>query len=372
MKAITLPQLRIGSRTVRKPIIQGGMGVGISLANLAAAVANEGGVGVISSVGLSLIHPDASVGLEEANLNGLRYEIRNARSKTDGVIGVNIMLALTDYDQLLKVAVEEGVDIVFLGAGLPVKQPSTITFEEIGKTKTSVGVIVSSARATELVLSNWSRKFHCLPDVIVVEGPMAGGHLGFSLEQITDPEYALENLLPRVCDVVAAYAERHDKEIPVIAAGGVYTGGDIHRMLDLGASGVQMGTRFVATEECDADIAFKQKYVDCEEGDLSIIKSPVGMPGRAINNEFLQEVVSGLKRPFDCKWKCLKSCKLSESQYCIAKALANARIGLFRDGFAFAGANAYLVDKITTVKDVFDSLAEEFRASFPADACASC
>ena len=363
MKHTTMPALRIGSLHVPVPIIQGGMGVGISLSRLASAVANQGGVGVISSVGLSLIHPDETLGHKEANLEGLRKEIRKARSMTKGVLGVNIMVALADYDELLSVAVHEGIDIVFLGAGLPIKEPKTITMEQLASSNTKVGVIVSSDRAANLILSTWSKRYNHVPDVIVVEGPRAGGHLGFSREEIDDPAFALEELVPAVCKVAQKFGQQHGKEIPVIAGGGVYTGADIRKFLELGASGVQMGTRFVATHECDADDNFKQLYIDCKQGDLVIIKSPVGLLGRAINNSFLQDVLHGLKKPFECAWRCLKSCKLTDSQYCIAQALANARVGVMKDGFAFAGANAYLVDRIVSVQELFETLAEEFRLS---------
>ncbi|MCD4827928.1 MAG: nitronate monooxygenase [Candidatus Cloacimonetes bacterium] len=361
MKSLIMPSLQIGGIETPTPIVQGGMGVGISLAGLASAVANQGGIGVISSVGLGLLHPDASVSFEEANNNGLRTEIRRARAMTDGVLGVNIMVALADFDEQLKTAFEEEIDVVFLGAGLPVKMPTQISLTQLRSSNTKVAVIVSSARAAKLIFSVWSKKYKHVPDAVVVEGPKAGGHLGFAMEQIGNPDYALENILPPVLDVVAGYEAEFGKTIPVIAAGGIYTGADVHRFLKIGAAGVQMGTRFVGTEECDAADAFKQQYIDCTEDDLIIIKSPVGLPGRAINNDFLRDVKRGLRKPFECTWKCLKTCKLAESQYCVAQALANAREGFFEGGFAFAGANAHLVKKIVSVREVFESLAEEFR-----------
>jgi len=361
MSKYTMPPFHIGNLVARTPIIQGGMGVGISLSGLAAAVAEQGGIGVISAVGLSLIHPHTECSLQTANLMALRDEIQAARKLTRGIIGLNIMVALSDYDYLLQTALEEQVDVVFLGAGLPVKQPATITPEQLRSTATKLAVIVSSDRAAQLIFSSWAKKFDRVPDAVVVEGPRAGGHLGFKKEQIFDPAYSLESILPGVINAVGEYERDWGVRVPVIAAGGVYTGEDIYRFMQMGAAGVQMGTRFVATNECDASAAFKQKYVDCREEDIIIIDSPVGLPGRAIRNKYLDDVVQGLKHTITCRWKCLKSCEIDKAMYCIAKALANARKGLLDDGFAFAGANAFLVNQIVSVKDLIDSLIAEYR-----------
>jgi NAD(P)H-dependent flavin oxidoreductase YrpB (nitropropane dioxygenase family) len=358
-----MPQLKIGELIAKIPIIQGGMGVGISLSKLAAAVANEGGIGVISSVGLGILHPQPGNDYKAANALALKQEIRAARAKTKGIIGVNIMVALTDFDDQINAAFEEGADIVFLGAGLPLKLPSTMTLEYLQNTKTKIGIIVSSGRAAKLILSHWAEHFNRVPDLVVLEGPNAGGHLGFKQEQIFDDKFSLEELLPQVKQAVEEIEQKYSKTIPVIAGGGIYTGAQIHRIMELGANGVQMGTRFVATEECDADPAFKQLYVDCEEQDIVIIKSPVGLPGRAIRNEFLDDVAQGIKKPFVCPWKCLKTCDYKVSPYCIALALINARNGALNDGFAFAGANAYLVKQISTVKELFKELIQEYNDS---------
>ncbi|MDP2172537.1 MAG: nitronate monooxygenase [Candidatus Cloacimonadaceae bacterium] len=356
-----LPQLKIGDLIAKLPILQGGMGVGISLSKLAAAVANEGGIGIISSVGLGLLRPSLGKGYREANIAALRDEIRAARKLTNGILGLNIMLAISDFDEMIRVAFEEEIDIVFLGAGLPLKVPSTMTLEYLQNTKTKIGIIVSSARATKLILNHWAQHFHRIPDIVVVEGPKAGGHLGFKREQIFDPDYALENILPQVKLEVKAIEDKHGKRIPVIAAGGIFTGEQIYKIMDLGADGVQLGTRFVATEECDADDTFKQLFVDCTEDEILIIDSPVGLPGRAINNQFLKDVTCGEKHPFTCPWKCLKTCDYHTAPYCIALALQNARNGLFAEGFAFAGANAYLVKNITTVKELIRDLLQEYQ-----------
>jgi len=356
-----MPKLQIGDLTVEKPIVQGGMGVGISLSGLASAVANEGGIGVISSVGLGLVNPTPKSGYKSSNKIALIEEIRKARRKTNGVIGLNIMVAVSDFDDLFKIGIEEKVDIIFVGAGLPLKLPATVSLDELKESNTKIAPIVSSGRAAKLIFHSWSKNYSYVPDAVVVEGPKAGGHLGFKREQIDDLNYSLEKLVPEVVETLQVYEEKFDKKIPVIAAGGVYTGGDIYKFMQLGASGVQMGTRFVATHECDANIEFKQKFVDCKQNDLTIIQSPVGLPGRALQNDFLTDVSNGIKKPFKCPWECLRTCDYKEAPYCIAQALTYAQKGKLDFGFAFAGSNAYRVDKIISVKELIDSLTKEFE-----------
>lgn len=360
----TLPQLRIGNLTAEIPVIQGGMGVGISLSGLASAVANEGGIGVIAAVGIAMLDTDKKGSARQRNITRLKEEIRKARALSDGIIGVNIMVALTDFENLLVASFDEEADIVFLGAGLPMRVPQILTPERLKEGKTKVAVIVSSGRAVSIILRAWS-KYGCLPDAIVVEGPKAGGHLGFKKEQIEDENYELEKLVPDVVSAVRVYEEKFGKNIPVIAAGGIYTGSDIRKFLDMGASGVQMATRFITTHECDADIKFKEAFLDAEEGDVTIIESPVGLPGRAIKNQFLEEVEAGEKKPFKCPWKCLVSCDYRTAPYCIAMALVNAQKGKLRDGFVFAGHNAYRNKEIVSVHQVIESLKEEFARSVP-------
>lgn len=356
-----LPKLHIGDLTVNVPIVQGGMGVGISLSGLSSAVANEGGIGVISSVGLGLVNPQSKAGYRDNNKIALIEEIRKARSNTKGVIGLNIMLAVSDFDDLVKIAIDEKVDIIFLGAGLPLKIPNTLTLDELKKSNTKVAPIVSSGRAAKLIFQSWSKNYNYVPDAIVVEGPKAGGHLGFKREQINDKEYALEKLVPEVVKAIEPFEEEFKKSIPVIAAGGVYNGADIFKFLEMGAAAVQMGTRFVATDECDADIEFKQKFVQCKKEDLTIIQSPVGLPGRALQNEFLTDVAAGEKKPFKCPWKCLKTCDYEEAPYCIALALTHAQKGHLNYGFAFAGANAHKIKKIISVNELITSLTKEYE-----------
>src|SRR4030043_294614 len=253
-----MPKLRIGDLEAVITIVQGGMGVGISLSNLAAAVANEGGIGVISATGIGMLEPDFNKNFGEANKRALRREIVKARQMTGGIIGVNIMVALTDYFDLLQIAVEEGVDAVFIGAGLPLRGPETLLADGLGKVRTKVVPIVSSVRATKVIFQYWKNHFSRVPDAVVVEGPMAGGHLGFKKEQINNPEYKLEKILPEVISVVKPYELYSNVSVPVIVAGGVFTGADIYKFIQLGAQGVQMATRFVATHECDASIEFKE------------------------------------------------------------------------------------------------------------------
>jgi nitronate monooxygenase len=352
-----LKSLTIGDFTAKLPIIQGGMGIGISLSRLASAVANEGGIGVIATADIGMDEPDFSRNFLEANIRALRKEIRKARELTKGILGVNIMVALTNFADLVKTAIEEGIDIIFSGAGLPLNLPEFLH----GSKKTKLAPIVSSARAAGIIAKKWSEKFAYIPDAVVVEGPKAGGHLGFKEEMIFDPAYALEKLVPEVIQALKPYQERYNKDIPVIAAGGIYTGADIHKFFQLGASGVQMATRFVTTYECDASEKFKQTYIDSKQEDMVIIKSPVGMPGRAIRNTFLDEVSHGKRKPFKCPYHCLKTCDYNNTPYCISFALINAQRGNLSRGFAFAGENAYRAEKITSVKELIETLKKEYE-----------
>lgn len=361
MMSEKIPKLNIGDLAIEVPIIQGGMGVGISLANLASAVSNEGGLGVISSIGLGLLYPRAGKTLLDANKIALKKEIRKARMLTNGVLGVNIMSALTDFDDILKVAINEEIDIIFIGAGLPIKIPQNLSLEYLRSVKTKFAPIVSSTRAAKLIFDFWDRKFNHVPDALVLEGPLAGGHLGFKLQQISNPDYSLENILPELVKTISFYENKFDKAIPVIAAGGIYSGSDIYKMFQLGASGVQLGTRFVATHECDASETFKKTFIDCSEEDIGIIESPVGLPGRGIINNFLTDVAVGKRKPFKCPFKCLKTCDYKNAPYCIALALVNAQRGGLEKGFAFCGTNAFKVDRIVSVKELMNELTESFE-----------
>ena len=344
----------IGSKNIRLPIVQGGMGVGVSLSGLASAVADEGGIGVISCAGLGLLYNQTPGDYLKNCIWGLKEELRKAHEKTQGVIGVNIMVALSNFADMVRTAITEKADIIFAGAGLPLNLPSYLTPDS----ETLLAPIVSSARAAKIVCEKWLDNYNYLPDAIVVEGPKAGGHLGFKEEQIEDENHSLEHLIPEVVAIAAQYSDK--KNIPVIAAGGISTGEDILRFFRLGAAGAQMASIFVPTDECDASSVFKQVYIDSSQKDTMIIQSPVGMPGRAFDGEFIRSVNTGNEKPKNCPYHCIKTCDYTKSPYCIIKALYNAAKGNMQKGYAFAGANAYLSDKISSVKEVIAKLKDEF------------
>jgi nitronate monooxygenase len=359
VKMCNMNKLKIGNLTARLPIIQGGMGVGISLSGLASAVANEGGVGVISCAGLGLIYRNSAKDYMEACKIGLKEEIRKAKEKSNGIIGVNIMMALTNFSDMVKTAIAEKVDVIFAGAGLPMDLPKYRTAECV----TKLVPIVSSARAAKIICEKWKTLYDYLPDLVVVEGPKAGGHLGFKTSQIEDPDYSIENLIPDVVREVAIFEEKYNQEIPVIAAGGIYTGEDMHKIMLLGAKGVQIASRFVTTEECDADIKFKQSYIDASKNEVEIIQSPVGMPGRALKGKFLEKVKLGLTAPKSCPYNCLHTCDYKKVPYCIILTLYNAYQGKMEKGYAFAGSNAYLATKISSVKEIMNDLVLHFESA---------
>jgi nitronate monooxygenase len=356
-----LPPLKIGHLVSKLPIIQGGMGVGISLSGLASAVANEGGIGVIAAIMIGINEPCITTDGAQAHIGGMKREIRKAKDLTQGILGVNIMVASTDFGDMVRTAIQEGIDIIFSGAGLPLNLPGFLRDGD----QTKLVPIVSSGRAASILCKKWLSRFNYLPDAFVVEGPMAGGHLGFKTEQLDDPDFALEHLMKDVIETVEPFERSEKKTIPVIAAGGIYNGEDIYNALQIGAAGVQMGTRFVATHECDADKAFKEMYVKAKAEDLMIIKSPVGLPGRVIRNEFIERINNGEKRPLKCPYHCIKTCDPEKSPYCIALALECARRGKFKNGFAFAGQNAYRVNEIVSVKELINSLKVEYSLAMP-------
>jgi nitronate monooxygenase len=341
---------------VSVPIIQGGMGVGISLSGLASAVANMGGIGVISTVCIGLINISPGQNIRQANINALKKEIRRARTLTNGILGVNIMGVLTNYADMVKTSIEEGIDIIFSGAGLPLDLP-----KYLGKNiKTKLAPIISSGRAANILCSKWKQNFDYLPDAFVVEGPKAGGHLGFKADELEDGKNSLENLVQDVLKVTDDIKETYDHDIPVIAAGGIYTGKDMYLIMKHGATAVQLATRFVATYECDASPGFKDAFINAKERDVKIIKSPVGLPGRVIFNDFLQDVALEKKKPFECRHHCLKTCNPKTTLFCIAEALLEAQNGNLDNGFAFTGSNVDKIHKLSSVAEIFESLKEEY------------
>ncbi len=358
MFGLKIPELRIGDLVAKIPIVQGGMGVGVSLSNLASAVANCGAIGVISGVEPGFDLPNYYTDKAQANLDGLTYHIRKSKELSpQGILGVNIMTALSNFEDMVKVAVKEKIDIIFSGAGMPMKLP-----ELVKGSMTKIAPIVSSGKVAALICRQWDRKHRYLPDAIVVEGPEAGGHLGFSLEQIENNEkFSLKNLISEVLEAIKPFEEKYEKKIPIIAGGGIFDADDMAEVFKAGASAVQMGTRFVATYECDASDAFKKAYLDATEDDVVIIKSPVGMPGRAIKNGFIDKVYSqGKPKGIKCI-NCLKPCNPKETLYCIADALIQAQRGNLDSGFAFAGSQVHRISKLTSVKDLIDELITDLR-----------
>lgn len=348
-----LQPIKIGDLEVKIPIIQGGMGVGISRSNLAGHVALAGGVGIISTAQIGYDEEDYEKNPLEANLRAIGKHIQKARKIANGgVIGVNIMVATKHYEQYVKAAVEAGVDLIVSGAGLPTELP-----ELVKGTKTKIAPIVSSIKSAFVICKMWDRKYQTAPDMVVIEGPKAGGHLGFSNEQIeniTDEEY--DNEIKGIIETVKEYATKYAKKIPVIVAGGIFSKHDVKKCMDLGADGVQVATRFVTTKECDASDAYKEAYIQAKEEDIVIVKSPVGMPGRAINNEFIKKSNSEKAKIQKC-YSCIKGCKTPDIPYCISKALVNAVRGNVDEGLIFCGAKAYMCNKIETVQEIFDDLA---------------
>lgn len=282
--------LVIGDLKAEVPVIQGGMGVGISLSGLAGAVAAEGGIGIISTAQIGYREPDFDDHPIEANMRAIGKEVAKAKELSGGgIVGVNIMVATREYERYVKAAVEAGVDLIISGAGLPMKLP-----ELVGESKTKLAPIVSSLKSAEVIFKYWQKKYNRLPDLIVIEGPRAGGHLGFHMEdlvEIDDAAYDVE--IQKIIDRVKEYGVQYGKDIPVVVAGGIYERKDMEHYMEMGAAGVQMATRFVTTYECDAAPAYKQTYIDAKEEDIVIVKSPVGMPGRAILNPFMKRAKEG-------------------------------------------------------------------------------
>jgi len=350
-----LPSLKIGNLISKLPIIQGGMGVGVSGSKLASAVANEGGVGVISGVQIGYRESNFETDTLNANIRAMKCEIREAkRLSPNGIIGVNLMVAINHYDEMVKACVEENIDIIISGAGLPMHLPKLVEGSNV-----KIAPIVSSGKAAMLIIKNWTKKYSRIPDLVIVEGTEAGGHLGFKRDELEeDKKKPLEVIVQEVIEAVAVFEKAEGKRIPVIAAGGVYTGEDIARYIKLGAAGVQMGTRFVATEECDADMKYKMAYINSKQEDIALIQSPVGLPGRAIRNKFIKSVEGQRIPPKRC-YSCIKKCNPKDTPYCISNALIQAVKGNLDEGLIFVGSSAYKLDKIISVKELINELVAE-------------
>ncbi len=348
--------IRVGNKVSKYPIIQGGMGVGVSLHNLAGNVSKEGGIGVISTADIGYQEEDFYQNPMKANLRAIGKEIKMARdiAGDDKILGVNIMVALRNYAEIVKECVKQKIDLIISGAGIPKDLP-----QYVKGTCTKIAPIVSSLRCCKLIVKHWMSKYDYVPDMIVIEGPEAGGHLGFKEDELTEENKPkLEDITVEVVNYIKEVEKETSKEIPVISAGGIWDGKDIRKFLDLGADGVQMATRFVATDECDASDAFKQAYVNAKTEDIKIIKSPVGMPGRAINNEFIKNTKKE-KPKIDKCYNCIKTCNVATTPYCITKALINAVKGNMKDALVFCGSNVDKVKKIVSVHKLMNELVSE-------------
>lgn len=353
---MNLPKLRIGDLELKLPIIQGGMGVGVSRSSLAGSVAKEGGLGVISAAQIGYEEEDFHNNTNEANVRALEKEITKAKNiSPSGIIGVNIMVAMKNYADIVKASIKAKADVIISGAGLPMELPKLTEGANI-----KIVPIVSSLRATKVIIKKWVKKYNRYPDAIIVEGPKAGGHLGFK------PEDLMGNIdFKKIVTDIKEYISEVENDIPVIAAGGIYSGSDIKEFIDLGIDGVQMSTRFVTTNECDAHIDYKQAYVNAQRDDIVIVKSPVGMPGRAIRNDFIKRLESTGKEKINSCYNCLKGCNPVETPYCITSKLINAVKGNLSDGLIFVGENAWKNDRIISVKELMEDITKEYNAVMP-------
>lgn len=348
--------LKIGNLIAKLPIIQGGMGVGVSLSSLASAVTNAGGIGIISSAQIGYKENDFEINPLEANLRALKEHIKIAKEKcNNGIIGANIMVATKNYAEYVKTAIDAKVDLIISGAGMPTQLPKLCKGSDV-----KIAPIVSSLKACKVILKLWDKHDNVAPDLVVVEGPKAGGHLGFKKDDLINHVENFDQTVVDIVNHVKEYEAKYNKEIPVVVAGGVYSGYDISKYLSLGASGVQMATRFVATHECDASIEFKNAYVESKKNNIGLVKSPVGMPGRAILNKFVDKTNLGNIKVQKC-YNCLTPCNPADTPYCITQALINSVKGDLDNGLIFCGENAYKIKEIVSVKDLMLELESELK-----------
>jgi len=346
-----MPSLKIRDHTVR-PVVQGGMGVGISRWKLAGSVAAAGGVGTLAAQGLGRVsdlhRPEAAKKwIDPHGVETLAHEVRAAKKRANGngLVAVNVMVAISHYHELVRSAVEAGADAIVVGAGLPMDLPDTV-----GAADVALIPIVSSARALRSICRYWDIEYGRRPDAVVVEGPKAGGHLGYKEEQLDDPAFQLEAVVPQVADIAASFGS-----FPVIAAGGVWDHVDAARLAQHGASAVQLGTRFVATDECDVHPHYKQLMVNATDDDLVVMRTPVGMPGRVLRTPLIERLLAKDFDRFKCHFRCLSICDAHKVSYCIADHLIAAAEG-DPDGFFFAGVNASRVERIESVAEVLDAV----------------
>ncbi|WP_085833474.1 NAD(P)H-dependent flavin oxidoreductase [Clostridium merdae] len=351
----------VKERPLLLPIIQGGMGIGVSLGNLAGHVAKHGAMGVISAANPGFAEPDFWKNALRCNINALKDQIQKAKqiAQGNGWVAINAMVATTHYAETIQAAVEAGADAVISGAGLPSDLPAYVK-----GSNTAIAPIVSSGRAAHTICRMWDKRHKVCPDFIVIEGPMAGGHLGFHADELENgTAQTPEQILPEVLKEIKPYEEKYQKQIPVFVAGGVYTAEDVARFLKLGAAGVQVGTRFIATEECDASQRYKEILVNAKKEDICIIKSPVGMPGRALNSPLIERLRNELRIPVQKCVDCLHPCNPATTPYCITKALSEAVRGNWDEGLFFCGSNAWKLDRILPVQKLLEELKQGWRDS---------
>lgn len=353
--------MKIKNKTLSLPLIQGGMGVGISLGNLAGHVAACNAMGVISTADIGFRESDYWTNPEEANVRSLQKEIKKAKELAGGLglIGINAMVATTNYALMIKTAIKAGIDCIICGAGLPLDLPSLVKGSDV-----AIAPIVSSGKAAKTICHAWDKRYSKQPDFVVIEGPEAGGHLGFKEASLLDHSApSLDTILPDVLTALAPYKEKYKTTIPVFVAGGIYTSDDVTHYMNLGADGVQVATRFIGTYECDASEAYKQVYIDSKQEDIAIVKSPVGMPGRAIKTPLIKRLEEYKQLPIKRCINCLHPCKPATTPYCITNALIRAAQGDYENGLHFCGSNAWKINKLVHVKELINDIMKDWRNS---------
>ena len=364
--------LKIKNIEAKIPVIQGGMGVGISLGGLAGTVAKEGGIGVISAAQIGFREPDFDQDTKGANIRAIRKEYEKARAiAPEGIVGFNLMVAMRHYEEYVRAAIDAGADIIISGAGLPMELPKLAEGSDV-----KLAPIVSTEKSAKVILKYWGKKYKRMPDLLVIEGPKAGGHLGFTEGQLEeynsvcnddltynnvncDNNGLYDEEVNRILNLVKQYEEEFGCRIPTALGGGIENHRQAAHAFSLGVDAIQVATRFVTTEECDADIRYKEAYIHADREDITIVKSPVGMPGRAIVNPFMKRVMSGEQIPHSPCHGCLHKCDPAKIPYCITDALIHAAKGEVYDALLFCGAYAYKAKRLETVKEVIDSLLTE-------------
>ena len=359
--------ITIGGKTLELPILQGGMGIGVSLERLAGAVAAQGGMGTLSAAFCGFREPDFTENFNEANLRALTRQIHRAKelAKGAGVIAVNVMVAASQYAASVRTALQAGADAIVCGAGLPKDLPGIAA--EVPESRAALAPVVSGGRSAALICKLWDRRYSRIPDFVVLEGPLAGGHLGFSPEEAQEAQAgrpkSLSALLREVLEALGPFREKYGRDIPVFVAGGVKDGAEMRRYMNEGAAGAQFATRFIATEECDASPAYKQRLLEAQPADITIVQSPVGMPGRALQSPLIQRVEAGTQPKITRCNRCLSACDCKTAPYCISKALIAAVDGDWENGLFFCGANAGDVRALSTVQAQMEQIQEEWRTN---------